>query len=127
MQVATPLHQYDFGDMDSSRSVVQPKSIESFNGMPSITFPDSDVLTLSKSLDPTFVGKFSYGIPKIGDVTDMLKDSKLKGRFTVSFIDKRHVAIKLFVEEDYNSLWLMSNPHVNGTPMRFFKWSPKFF
>lgn len=123
---AAPLHQYEFGNMDSDRVVVQPKVPEVFNGMPAISFLDTEVYKLSESFDLTIIGKFSYGIPKIFEVTEMLKHCKLKGRFNVSFMDQRHVAIKLFLEEDLNTLWLMDNPNVNGTPVRFFKWTPSF-
>lgn len=126
VKVAASNHQFNFGNMDSVRSVVQPKSPETFNGMPSIAFPQSEVLKLSESFDLTLIGKFSYGIPQIFDITKMLKDCNLKGRFSVSFIDKRHISIKLFLEEDFNALWLMENPNVHGTPLRFFKWSPSF-
>lgn len=112
--------------MDSVRKVVSPKSQSSFNGMPSLTFSDSDVELLSKPLDLALVGKFSFGIPKIFDVTSMLRDQKLKTGFTVSFMDSRNVLIKLFCEEDFNQLWLLDSPNVQGFPLRFFKWSPLF-
>lgn len=57
---------------------------------------------MSESFSLTLVGKFSYGIPKIYEVTKMLKEQSFKGSFTVSFMDKRHVVVKLFLEEDYN-------------------------
>lgn len=123
---APPLHQFDFGNMNQIRSVVQPKTPELFNGMPSLSFTEDEVFKLSDSFKLTLVGKFSFGIPKIFEVTKMLKDCKLKGNFNVSFMDNRHVVIKLFLEEDFNTLWLLVNPNVNGTPMRFFKWSPNF-
>lgn len=97
-----------------------------YNGMPSINFSNSEVEKLSESFSMTLVSKFSYGIPKIFEITAMLKQQALKGSFTVSFMDKRHVVVKLFREEDYNQLWLMRDPNVGGVMFRFFKWMPKF-
>lgn len=50
------------------------------------------------------MGKFSVGIPKIFVITKMLKDLNLKTGFTVNFLDKCHVAIKLFSDKDFNFL-----------------------
>lgn len=55
-----------------------------------------------------------------------LKNLKFKGRFTVSFMDYRHVIIRLFTEEDYTNLWLCGTINVGAAPMRLFKWSPGF-
>lgn len=41
-------------------------------------------------------------------------------------MDKCHVAMCLFLEEDINYLWLLENPIVGRVPIRFFKWSPMF-
>lgn len=41
-------------------------------------------------------------------------------------MDLRHVAIRLFLEEDYNFLWLLENPTIEGLHVCFFKWSPMF-
>lgn len=74
----------------------------------------------------TIVGKFAYGIRKIFAVMNFLKDCKLKAGFLVSFMDKRHVAIRLFLEEEYNLLWLLENPEIEGMHVRFFKWTLMF-
>lgn len=125
-KVAPPIHQFSFSNMDQERVVVHPKSPTSLNGMPSIAFNETEVNLLSASFELTLIGKFSYGIPRIFDVTKMLNDLKLKSRFNISFMDKRHVVIQLFLEEDFNRLWLWDNPNVEGVPLRFFKWTPTF-
>lgn len=126
VKTAAPLSPLEFGDMNSTRSVVQPKISSVYNGMASVSFSKAEVDALSESFSLTLVGKFSVGIPKNYDVTDMLKDQSFKGRFTVSFMDKRNVVIKLFLEEDFNKLLFLENPNGAGTPFRFFKWTPKF-
>lgn len=112
--------------MKRARAIVQPKSSSVHNGMPSLNFPSGEVEKLEESFSLTLISKFSYCVPKIIEVTKMLKNLGLKGRFTVSFMDLRHVVIKLFLEEDFNHLWLLENPNVAGTQFRLFKWSPSF-
>lgn len=124
--VDVPLHQFEFGSMNMPRTMLNQSRKASFNGMPSLSFTDTEVENLSKTFNLTLVGKFSHGIPKIFEVTQMLKDLKLKSSFTVSFMDKRHIAIKLFIEEDYNRLWLIDNPNVLGIPFRLFEWTSRF-
>lgn len=94
--------------------------------MPSISFPDSEVYLLSVPFEFILIGKFEFGIPRSFAVTEMLKAQKLKSKFTVSFMNKNHVVIKIFVEEDFNLLWLWENPNVEGIPLRFFKWTQHF-
>lgn len=74
----------------------------------------------------TLIDKFSNGIPSIAEISPSLRDLKLKGRFTVSFMDYKHVIIRLFTEEDYTNLWLKSTILIGAIPMRMFKWSPNF-
>lgn len=121
-----PLHQFTFGHMEQDRQIVKPKCPKLFNGMPAIAFLDSEVEKLAEPFELALVGKFSYGVPKIYEVTKMIKELRLKGGFTVSFMDKNHVLIKLFREEDLTNLWLTENPNVSGIPIRFFKRSPRF-
>ena len=116
-----------FGKMNDKRKVVEIKEQSVYNGIPTISFNEEEVSSLSLPFAQTRVGKFSYGIPKIFEVTKMLKDLILKAPFTVSILDKRHVAIRLTLEEDVERLWLLENPTVGAAPIRFFKWSPMFF
>lgn len=101
--------------------MVESKKASSFNGLTTISFLDSKVENLSKAFDLTIVGKFAYGISKIFEVTKMLKEMRLKSSFIVIFMDKRHVDIKIFLEEDYNRLCLVDNLNVGGVPVRFLK------
>lgn len=126
VQIPAPLHQFAFGNMNSARNVVEAKEKTTFNDMPSISFSNVDVEKLSEAFMFTLVGKFDYGIPKIFEITKMLKEQSLKGSFTVSFMDRRNVIVKLFREEDFNQIWLWSEPNVGGIPFRFIKWTPKF-
>lgn len=94
--------------------------------MSSIEFSKDEVTLLSVPFEFTLIGKFSYGIPRILEVTKMLKSLKLKSRFNVSFMNKRLIVIKLFLQEDLNRLWLWDNSNVEGIPFRLFKWTPTF-
>lgn len=72
----TPLHQFTFGNMKNERMTVITKSPDKFNGMPAISFTDSEVEKLAEQFELALVGKFSYGVPKIFKVTNMLKEQK---------------------------------------------------
>lgn len=115
---------YIFGKMDQPRAIVQPKIHSTYNGMPSISFPDSEVSNLSVPLEFTLIGKFELGIPRFFAITNMLKAQKFNSKFTVSFLNKNHVVITLFVEKDFNLLWAWENPSVEGHPLHFVKWTP---
>lgn len=113
------LNLFSFGSMAHARKVVPVKEPSVFNNMPSIGFSNEEVTKLFESFALTIVGSFDYGIPKIFEITKMLKDLKIKSRFSVSIMDKRHIAVQLTLEEDFNSLWLLENPTVNGITVRF--------
>ncbi|KAL0368124.1 UNVERIFIED_CONTAM: hypothetical protein Scaly_1031300 [Sesamum calycinum] len=49
-----------------------------------------------------------------------------KGPFTVTMITNRHVLINLENEADYTKLWIQRLWHIDGFPVRTFKWTPSF-
>ncbi|KAL0393385.1 UNVERIFIED_CONTAM: hypothetical protein Sradi_2561300 [Sesamum radiatum] len=56
----------------------------------------------------------------------LLSSLKLQGPFTVTMITNRHVLINLENEADYTKLWIQRLWHIDGFPVRTFKWTTSF-
>lgn len=115
-----------FDGVSNIRKIVQPKIISKEEDTAFVNFSSDEVNALSAPFAYILVGKFSNGVPRIAEVAPALLDLKIKGRFEVSFMDYRHIYIRLYTEEDYRNLWLSEMVNIGACPMRMFKWSPDF-
>lgn len=88
-----------FDGLTVKTKLIQPKLANQEEDTAFVSFFTDEVVALSAYFVYTLVGKFSNGVPGIGEVAPAIKDLKLKGRFTVSFMDYRHVIIRLFTEK----------------------------
>ncbi|KAL0334476.1 UNVERIFIED_CONTAM: hypothetical protein Sradi_4659500 [Sesamum radiatum] len=70
--------------------------------------------------------KFSHGAPQYRNLHRLIVGLGVKGAFTVSMINAKHVLISLSNEADFSYLWLRRIWHIQGFPMRVFKWTPTF-
>ncbi|KAL0349462.1 UNVERIFIED_CONTAM: hypothetical protein Sradi_4095400 [Sesamum radiatum] len=95
-------------------------------GLPKIQFSVEETARLSEHFKFAIVGKFSHGFPPYRNMHRLLSTLKLQGPFTVTMITNRHVLINLKNEEDFTKLWIQRLWHIDGFPMRTFKWTPSF-
>ncbi|KAL2248140.1 UNVERIFIED_CONTAM: putative mitochondrial protein [Sesamum indicum] len=95
-------------------------------GLPKIQFSVAETERLSEQYKFAIVGKFSHGFPRYRNMHQLLSMLKLQGPFTVTMITNRHVLINLKNEADYTKLWIQRLWHIDGIPMRTFKWTPSF-
>ncbi|KAL2242474.1 UNVERIFIED_CONTAM: hypothetical protein Sindi_0365400 [Sesamum indicum] len=95
-------------------------------GLPKIQFSVAETEKLSEQYKFAIVGKFSHGFPPYRNMHRLLSTLKLQGPFTVTMITNRHVLINLKNEADYTKLWIQRLWHIDGFPMRTFKWTPSF-
>ncbi|KAL0440586.1 UNVERIFIED_CONTAM: hypothetical protein Slati_2541600 [Sesamum latifolium] len=72
------------------------------------------------------VGKFSHGEPPYSRLHKLLASTGIKGGFTVTGMNPRHILITLSNEADYARLWTKHICFLEGFPMRIFKRSPTF-
>lgn len=93
-------------------------------GIPFIQFSDSENNLMAEHCRFTLIGKFSQGSPPFKVLQTKLSAFGFKGAVFVGFINFKHVMIKLTNEED--RLWTRQFVHIDGYPMRIFKWTPEF-
>ncbi|KAL2224198.1 UNVERIFIED_CONTAM: hypothetical protein Sindi_2947400, partial [Sesamum indicum] len=106
-----------------------PTKLGEKNGIPGfakIQFSTAETERLSEQYKFAIVGKFSDGFPSYRNMHRLLSTLKLQGPFTVTMITNRHVLINLKNEVDYTRLWIQILWHIDGFPMRTFKWTPSF-
>ncbi|KAL0433841.1 UNVERIFIED_CONTAM: hypothetical protein Slati_2718400 [Sesamum latifolium] len=109
---------------DSKPNPIGEKS--SFHSVPTLTFSDSETNDLAASYRFALIGKFSHGTPHYRNLHRLIANLGLKGGFTISMINNKHVLICLSNESDYSHLWLRRIWYLQGFPMRVFKWTPTF-
>ncbi|KAL0318139.1 UNVERIFIED_CONTAM: hypothetical protein Scaly_2863200 [Sesamum calycinum] len=96
------------------------------DGRPTLIFNDMETLSLAAAYRYSLVGKFSHGAPQYRNLHRLIAGLGIKGAFTISMINAKHVLISLSNEADLSHLWLRRIWHVQGFPMRVFKWTPTF-
>ncbi|KAL0417384.1 UNVERIFIED_CONTAM: hypothetical protein Slati_3570300 [Sesamum latifolium] len=84
------------------------------------------MLSLAAAFRYALVGKFSHGAPQYRNLHRLITELGIKGAFTVSMINAKHVLISLSNEVDFSRLWLRQIWYIQGFPMRVFKWTPTF-
>ncbi|GAA0152033.1 hypothetical protein LIER_37406 [Lithospermum erythrorhizon] len=95
-------------------------------GKPSVIFKGSDRSLFISKMKHVVVGKFSHGRPQLSAIKAFLTNLKLKGEYSFSIYDHRHIFIECDHLEDRNKIWLKHCWFINSTPMRVFKWTPEF-
>ncbi|XP_020552547.1 uncharacterized protein LOC110012599 [Sesamum indicum] len=93
---------------------------------PTLVFSDAETETLAAPFRLALVGKFSHGKPQFRHLHRLIAGLGVKGAFTVSMLNAKHVLICLSNESDFSYLWLRRIWHIQGFPMRIFKWTPSF-
>ncbi|KAK4382458.1 putative mediator of RNA polymerase II transcription subunitc [Sesamum angolense] len=87
------------------------------DGRPTLIFNDMETLSFAAAFRYALVGKFSHGAPQYRNLHRLIAGLGIKGAFTISMINAKH---------DLSHLWLRRIWHVQGFPMRVFKWIPTF-
>ena len=82
-----------FDGIKATRRIVQPKAIREEDGTAMVSFTSDEIRALAAPFAYTLIGKFSGDIPLISELAPALKAHNFKGKFTVSFMDMRHVEI----------------------------------
>ncbi|KAK4413123.1 hypothetical protein Salat_2959500 [Sesamum alatum] len=95
-------------------------------GLPKIQFSVEETERLSEHYKFAIIGKFSHGFPPYRNMHRLLSTLKLKEPFTVTMINNRYALINLKNEADFTKLWTQRLWHIDGFPMRTFKWTPSF-
>ncbi|KAK4399585.1 hypothetical protein Sango_1434000 [Sesamum angolense] len=70
--------------------------------------------------------EFSHGAPQYRNLHRLITGLGIKGAFTISMINAKHVLISLSNKADLSHMWLRRIWHVQGFPIRVFKWTPTF-
>ncbi|KAL0334278.1 UNVERIFIED_CONTAM: hypothetical protein Sangu_1584000 [Sesamum angustifolium] len=109
---------------DSNPPTLGTKSCK--NGRTTLAFSDTEIEELAARFNLALIGKFSHGAPSYCNLHRLIAGLGVKGEFTVTMINAKHVVISLSHESDYSRLWLRRIWYLHGYPMRIFKWSPTF-
>ncbi|KAL0369157.1 UNVERIFIED_CONTAM: hypothetical protein Scaly_1134600, partial [Sesamum calycinum] len=96
------------------------------DGRPTLIFNDMETLSFAAAYRYALVEKFSHIAPQYQNLHRLIAGLGIKGAFTISMINAKHVLISLSNEADLSHLWLRRIWHVQGFPMRVFKWTPTF-
>ncbi|KAL0433840.1 UNVERIFIED_CONTAM: hypothetical protein Slati_2718300 [Sesamum latifolium] len=101
-------------------------TVSAINGRPTLAFSDTETEELAAHYKLAFIGKFSHGAPPYRNLHRLVVGLGVKGGFTVTMMNSKHVLILLSNDSDYSRLWLRRIWYLQGYPMRIFKWSPTF-
>ncbi|KAL8527088.1 hypothetical protein ACS0TY_005095 [Phlomoides rotata] len=101
-------------------------TIEECGGTPVLVFSSTATESLAKDLKLALVGKFSHALPSGKQVANGIHALNIEGGFSWSFLNSRHILLRLQNEVDFNRLWLQTQFLISGCPMRIFKWTPTF-
>ncbi|KAL2236246.1 UNVERIFIED_CONTAM: hypothetical protein Sindi_0816300 [Sesamum indicum] len=93
---------------------------------PTLIFSDTETEALAAPFRLALVGKFSHGKPHFRHLHRLIAGLGVRGAFTVSMLNAKHVLICLSNDSDFSYLWLRRIWHIQGFPMRIFKWTPSF-
>ncbi|KAL2230957.1 UNVERIFIED_CONTAM: hypothetical protein Sindi_1690100 [Sesamum indicum] len=93
---------------------------------PRLVFTDMETEALAALFRLALVGKFSHEKPQYRHLHRLIAGLGVKGAFTVNMINAKHVLICLSNESNFSYLWLRRIWHIQGFPMRIFKWTPTF-
>ncbi|KAL0341724.1 UNVERIFIED_CONTAM: hypothetical protein Scaly_1835000 [Sesamum calycinum] len=96
------------------------------DGCPTLIFNYMEMLSFAAAYRYALVGKFSHGAPQYRNLHHLIAGLGIKCAFTISMINAKHVLISLSNEADLSHLWLRRIWHVQGFPIRVFKWIPTF-
>ncbi|KAK4386321.1 hypothetical protein Sango_2502700 [Sesamum angolense] len=116
------LHKFFLAD--STPTMV--RTLVDIDERPTLIFNDMETLSFTAAYRYALVGKFSYGAPQYQNLHCLIARLGIKCAFTISMINAKHVLISLSNEADLSHLWLRRIWHVQGFPMRVFKWTPTF-
>lgn len=97
-----------------------------YHGEPELKLSSDLIARFSEPFRLTLVGKFSHGRPTMERTRLVFSKLDLKGNFSVSHLDHKHLLIRLEHEGDFTRLWLKELLYVDSFPMRIFKWSASF-
>ncbi|KAG9452257.1 hypothetical protein H6P81_005161 [Aristolochia fimbriata] len=96
-------------------------------GKPAIFFRRSLVDSQAEKFKFCLVGKFPKWRPGLSKIRDWIASKwKLRGEWSISLLDHRHVFIRLDDESDMLQVWARNRWFIGGHPMRVFKWFPTF-
>ncbi|KAL2233748.1 UNVERIFIED_CONTAM: hypothetical protein Sindi_1107000 [Sesamum indicum] len=93
---------------------------------PTLIFSDAETEALAAPFRLALVGKFSHGKPQFRHLHRLIAGLGVRGAFTVSMLNAKHVLICLSNDSDFSYLWLRRIWHIQGFPMHIFKWTPSF-
>ncbi|KAL2243784.1 UNVERIFIED_CONTAM: hypothetical protein Sindi_0496400 [Sesamum indicum] len=93
---------------------------------PPLVFTNVETEALAVPFQLALVEKFSHGKPQFRYLHRLIVGLGVKGAFTVSMINAKHVLICLSNESDFSYMWLKRIWYIQGFPMQIFKWSPTF-
>ncbi|KAK4382457.1 hypothetical protein Sango_2869400 [Sesamum angolense] len=96
------------------------------DGRPTLIFNDMETFSFAAAYRYALLGKFSHGAPQYQNPHRLIAGLGIKGAFTISMINAKYVLISLSNEADLSHLWLRRIWHVQGFPLRVFKWTPTF-
>ncbi|KAL6578123.1 hypothetical protein OROMI_010451 [Orobanche minor] len=89
-------------------------------------FSNEELEELVAPFEFTLVGKFSHGFPTMKILKSIIGNLNLKGKYSVSLLEHKHVLFRFTCEEDYTRFWSRQVWHMAGFLMRVLKWTPDF-
>ncbi|KAG9444382.1 hypothetical protein H6P81_015722 [Aristolochia fimbriata] len=99
----------------------------SYHGKPAVFFRQSVIESQAEQLKFCLVGKFPGWRPSLSQIRAWVAAKwKLKGEWSITLLDHRHVFIRLDNEADMLHVWPRNRWFVVGRMMRVFKWFPTF-
>ncbi|KAG9451213.1 hypothetical protein H6P81_011178 [Aristolochia fimbriata] len=98
-----------------------------YHGKPAIYFERSHIDSQSENFKFCLIGKFPGWRPSLSQIRNWVATKwKLKGEWSITLLDHRHVLIRLDNEGDMLHVWPRNRCFIGGQLMRVFKWFPTF-
>lgn len=104
----------------------QPRAIQSYKGLPSISFSADEVYTFSQPYRFSLIGSFWNGRPSMKQLNVSFERIGFKVTPKIGHLDAQHILITFQNEDDYQRCFLRRSWVLHGYHMRVTKWTPDF-
>ncbi|KAG9457830.1 hypothetical protein H6P81_002338 [Aristolochia fimbriata] len=103
------------------------KKEDSHDGKPAVFFQQSLIDSQAEKFKFCLVGKFPKWRPSLSQIREWATAKwRLKGLWSITLLDHRHVFVTLDNEDDMVRVWARNRWFVEGHLMKVFKWFPTF-
>lgn len=125
--VSSSLIRHDLSSIPVKDIVVSLRQSQWKEGKHAVVFSLLELQRSETPLQYALIAKFSKSCPRMDVIQHRISTKwDLSAIPIVSFIDRRHVLIKLQNAEDFSKTWTCDSQSIEGSLFRLFKWSSDF-